>query len=54
MENVKRAIKNRDLLGLSADKFQELHINLNEGLGLEDYTSLHWACHYGKAEVEMY
>ena len=51
IENIKRAIRNGDLQGLSVEKFQELGLELNEGLGPKEYTPLHWACHYGKAEV---
>lgn len=53
VESIKRAVKDGDLLGLCADRLQDLHINVNDGLGPEDYTSLHWACHYGKAEVRV-
>lgn len=53
VENIKKVIKDGDLQGLSADKFHGFGVQLNEGLGPKDYTCLHWACHYGKAEVKI-
>ena len=50
-ENVRRAIKNGDLAGLSAERLEELSVELEKPLGTDEYTCLHWACHYGKAEV---
>ena len=51
MERVKKAVKSGDLRELTAEKFQELGVHVDQGTGAEDYSSLHWACHYGKAEV---
>lgn len=50
-ENIKRAIKSGDLEGLSADRLRELRVELNVGLGVDEYSCLHRACHYGKPEV---
>ena len=30
---------------------KELSVELEKPLGTDEYTCLHWACHYGKAEV---
>lgn len=51
MEKLKKAVKNGDLKELSAEKFLELGLQVDQGLGAEDYSCLHWACHHGKAEV---
>lgn len=50
-ESVKRAIRKGDLQSLSADRLQELGVEIDGGIGRDDYTILHWACHYRKAEV---
>ena len=47
-ENVRRAIKNGDLAGLSAERLEELSVELEKPLGTDEYTCLYWACHYGK------
>ena len=54
VESIKKTVKNGDLQGLSAERFHELGLQLNQGLGPKEYTSLHWACHYGKAEVSYH
>lgn len=51
-ESVKRAVRSGDLAGLSRERFRELGIELDEGLGADQYSVLHWACHQGKAEVK--
>lgn len=51
MEKLKRAVKNGNLEELSPEKFQELGLQVDQSLGAEEYSCLHWACHYGKAEV---
>ena len=48
---MKKAVRSGDLKNLSAERFQELGLDLDAGLGPDEYNSLHWACHYGKAEV---
>ena len=48
---MRRAVKNGDLAGLSAERLEELSVELEKPLGTDEYTCLHWACHYGKAEV---
>ncbi len=50
-ETVKQAIKAGDLGTLGPERLEELGVDVNECLGSEDYTTLHWACHYGRAEV---
>lgn len=50
-ENVRRAIKIGDLASLSAERLEELSVELEKPLGADEYTCLHWASHYGKAEV---
>lgn len=50
-ECVKKAVRSGDLGSLSAQRFGELGIELDEGLGVDQYSALHWACHHGKAEV---
>ena len=47
-ENVRRTIKNGDLAGLSAERLEELSVELEKPLGTDEYTCLHWACHYGR------
>ncbi len=51
MEAIKRAVRDGDLNGLSAARFLELGVEIDEASGADEYTCLHWACHYGKAEV---
>lgn len=50
-EDLKRAVRDGDVKSLSADRFRELGVEVDQGLGVDDYASTHWACHYGKAEV---
>lgn len=53
-ESVKRAVRGGDVKGLTAERFKELRIELDGGLGTDQYATLHWACHHGKAEVQKY
>lgn len=48
---LKRAVRGGDLNLLSWERLGELGVQVDQGLGVEDYALLHWACHYGKAEV---
>ncbi len=50
-ETVRQAIKAGDLAALAPERLEELSVDVNECLGSEGYTTLHWACHYGRAEV---
>ena len=50
-EFVKKAIREGNLEILEADNLHDLDIELNEGLGEDGYTPLHWACYYGRTEV---
>lgn len=50
-ETVKQAIKTGDFAGLDPERLEKLGVDVNECLGSEGYTTLHWACQYGRAEV---
>lgn len=50
-EVVKRAIAGGDAEALAAERLDELGVDVNDTIGNDGYTPLHWACHYGKAEV---
>ena len=51
-ERIKRAVRGGELQDLTLDSLRELGVGLDEGVGLVEYNCLHWACHYGKAEVK--
>ena len=52
-EESHKEYSNGDLAGLSAERLaiEDLSVELEKPLGTDEYTCLHWACHYGKAEV---
>ena len=50
-EVVKRAVATGDAEALAAERLNELGVDVNDTIGSDGYTPLHWACHYGKAEV---
>ena len=50
-EAVKKAVRAGDVEALAAEKLRDLGVSANDGIGRDGYTSLHWACHYGNAEV---
>ena len=53
METIKRAIRSGDLDALEEHKLQEMNVDVDTGLGSDDFTPLHWACYYGQAEVVL-
>lgn len=53
VEAIKRAVRSGDLDALEEQKLQEMNVSVNNGLGNDDFTPLHWACYYGQAEVRL-
>ena len=51
VNTVKEAIRSGDLDALDEDKLEELGVYANSELGDDGFTPVHWACHYGRAEV---
>lgn len=51
VEVIKKAIRSGDLDALEKRKMEEMNVEINTGLGADDFTPLHWACYYGQAEV---
>lgn len=52
-EKLKKAIFSGDLEALEKVNFQKYGLDINSPLGNDGYSALHWACHYGRAEVTM-
>lgn len=50
---VKEAIRSGDVDALDEDKLEELGFNANSVVGDDGFTLVHWACHYGRAEVSF-
>lgn len=48
---VKEAIRSGDVDALDEDRLQELGVDANSELGEDGFTPVHWACHFGRAEV---
>ena len=53
VEAIKKAIRSGDTDDLEEEKLHELGVDVNSTLGNDGYTPLHWACHYGRAEVTL-
>ena len=51
VEAIKKAIRSGNVEDLEKSNFQECGLDIDSGLGDDNYTALHWACHYGRAEV---
>ena len=54
VNTVKEAIRSGDLDALEEERLEELGVYANSELGEDGFTPVHWACHYGKAEVRNY
>ncbi len=50
-EALKKAIRSGNVEDLEESKFQHYGLDINSALGSDGYSALHWACHYGRAEV---
>ncbi|XP_064394153.1 ankyrin repeat domain-containing protein 42-like [Halichondria panicea] len=50
-EALKKAIRSGNVEDLEESNFQNYGLDINSALGSDGYSALHWACHYGRAEV---
>ena len=48
---VKEAIRSGDVDVLDEERLEELGLNANSVVGDDGFTLVHWACHFGRAEV---
>lgn len=51
INTVKEAIRSGDVEALDEDRLEELGVGANSVVGDDGFTLVHWACHYGRAEV---
>ena len=52
-EAVKQAIRSEELEALELQNLERLGVKLDEGIGSDGFTPMHWACHYGRAKVHF-
>ena len=50
---VKEAIRSGDVDALDEERLEELGFNANSVVGDDGFTLVHWACHFGRAEVSF-
>jgi hypothetical protein len=48
---VKEAIRSGDVDALDEERLEELGFKANSVVGDDGFTLVHWACHFGRAEV---
>ena len=53
-ERLKSAVRSGDLEVFKEANFQKYGLDINSPLGNDGYSTLHWACHYGRVEVIMW
>ncbi len=53
-EALKKAIRSGNVEDLEESNFQNYGLDINSALGSDGYSALHWACHYGRAEVNLF
>ena len=51
VNSIKEAIRSGDLDALDEERLHELGVDSDSELGEDGYTPIHWACHFGRAEV---
>lgn len=51
---VKEAIRSDDVDALDEERLEELGFNANSVVGDDGFTLVHWACHFGRAEVRVF